>query len=1469
MPPRVAPVDPVLDNSSPYFVHPGDGPSSVTVTPLLTGSNYHSWSRSMKRALGAKMKLDFVDGTIPVPGDAFDPSFRAWNRCNQLVSSWILNSVSPSIAQSVVFLENAADIWIELRERFSQGDLIRISELQHEIYASSQGNRSVTDFYSELKLLWEELELYLPIPTCTCRNRCVCEAMRSARRNHVLLHTVRFITGLNESFSTVKSQILLMEPLPPLNKVFSMVLQHERQNNLAPGDESLALVNAVKSGKQKQGSRVCTFCGKDNHTVDNCFKKHGVPPHLKKSSTANSAAIEGGQNESIAVTPPSISQEQYDQLLHLLQVSNLSQGSASASSNQVGSSNVLDHTSGLHKGKSCSSYNAYILGNWILDSGASHHICISLSWFQSYIEITPINIKLPNGNFAVAKYSGTVSFSPQFNIINVLYVPEFSVNLLAVSKLCHSLHCLIQFHDSQCLIQDQKSLRMIGSAREHEGLYYLNLTDRIAHVATIDGSHTPSIPQQAIWHFRLGHLSHSRMTRLHTKFPYVILDQNGVCDICHLAKQKKLPYSSSFSKADAAYDVIHLDIWGPISIKSIHGFSYFLTAVDDYSRFTWIILMKHKSETRQHVINLVKMIKTQHNHDVKIIRSDNGPEFLMHDFYSSHGILHQTSCVESPQQNGRVERKHQHILNVARALLYQSNLPKHFWSYAVLHATYIINRICTPVLNDKSPYEMLFDTLPDLNELKVFRSLVYASTLNVHRTKLSPRGRKCIFLGYKQGVKGSILFDLDSKDILISRNITHHDDILPYQTQNPRIKWHYHTTSTNSDSLNIANTNDSVPNIISSDTYLNSDTPTHDHIAPSINAPSTDSTSPIHHDPDKPTDSTSPIHHDSDNTNSSARPDRVKHKPSYLSDYVCRSSSSTTDHSSSGTPYPISSYHSLAHLSDSYSVYTMSLTQHTEPNTYAEACKSDNWVQAMNSELDALAKTGTWKIVDLPPHVKPIGSKWVYKIKHKADGSIERYKARLVAKGYNQVEGLDFFDTFSPVAKLTTVRLLLAVAAIRGWHIHQLDVNNAFLHGKLQEDVYMTIPDGVDCSKPNQVCKLLKSLYGLKQASRKWYERLTSLLVKEGYTQSTSDYSLFTLSTNDNFTALLIYVDDIILSGTSLTEIDRIKCILDDNFRIKDLGIVKYFLGLEVAHSKEGISVSQRKYCLDLLNDSGLLGSKPASTPLDPSVKLHHDDGKPFEDIGQYRRLIGKLLYLTNTRPDIAYATQQLSQFLHKPTMTHYKAACRVIRYLKHNPGRGLIFHRNSDTQLLGYSDADWAGCLDTRRSTSGYCFFLGSSLISWKAKKQLTVSKSSSEAEYRALSTATCELMWLQYLLKDLQVECCKLPVLFCDNQSALHIASNPVFHERTKHLEIDCHLVREKVQRGLLRLLPVPTQEQLADFLTKALPAPKFQSLMSKLGLLDIYQASACGRLLSDDVSMCQSIKDRREENLLNSKS
>ncbi|KAK2451363.1 hypothetical protein QL285_010424 [Trifolium repens] len=300
MPPRVAPVEPTSDPSSPFFVHPSDGPSSVKVSPVLIGANYPSWSRSMRRALGAKLKLEFIDGSLPQPVDPFDPSICAWNRCNMLVHSWIMHSVSDSIAQSIVFMENALDVWNDLKERFSQGDLIRISELQQEIYSLQQESKTVTEFFSSLKLLWEELELYLPMPACSCAVHCTCASMRLARANHNLLCIIRFLTGLNDNFSMVKSQILLMDPLPPLNKVFSMVIQHERQGNFPSSDDSKILLNAAKSKvNPKVVARVCTYCGKDNHTIDNCFKKHGLPPHLRKSSSAHNTSIEGSTSTDV------------------------------------------------------------------------------------------------------------------------------------------------------------------------------------------------------------------------------------------------------------------------------------------------------------------------------------------------------------------------------------------------------------------------------------------------------------------------------------------------------------------------------------------------------------------------------------------------------------------------------------------------------------------------------------------------------------------------------------------------------------------------------------------------------------------------------------------------------------------------------------------------------------------------------------------------------------------------------------------------------------------------------------------------------------------------------------------------------------------------------------------------------------------------------------------------------------------
>ena len=1325
-PPRNnTPIDPQLDPTSPYFVHPSDGPATVKVVPPLTGGNYHSWARSMRRALGAKMKLEFIDGSIPIPEDSFDPSTRAWNRCNMLIISWIINSVSESIAQSIVYMENALDVWNDLKERFSQGDLVRISELYQEIYSLKQENKSVTEFYSELKILWEELEIYMPLPQCTCRVRCSCAAMRDARNHHNLLYIIRFLTGLNENFAVVKSQILLMDPLPSMNKIFSMVLQHERQGNFAISEDSQALINAVgyKKFSAKGGtsntasntskSKICTHCGRTGHTVEVCYRKHGFPPHFGKGSTANNASTteepdDNGDRASASRNQDGqlpITQEQYATLVNLLQQSNIQQGSSTATSNQVYSSTVTGNTSvNIPSNQQISVYKCAAVHSWIIDSGASDHICSNRAWFHSVNSIKPIHVKLPNGQFALAKFIGVVKFSDFFHIPDVLYIPEFSVNLISVPKLCQTNQYNVIFRASDCFIQEISSLKMIGSAEKIDGLYHLILSSKLAISSSLNNV-SVTIPSSALWHFRLGHLSSTRLEKLHASFPFIDVDKNSICDVCHYAKHKKLPFNNSFNHASHLFDLVHFDVWGPLSTKSHNGHSYFLTAVDDFSRFTWVILMKSKAETRQHVINFVKMIETQYHLNVKCIRSDNGPEFAMSTFYNSKGIIHQTSCVETPQQNGRVERKHQDILNIARALLFQANLPKKFWSFAVNHAVFIMNRVPTRILKHKSPYQCMFDRDPDLENLKTFGTLAYASTLQAHRTKLDHRARKCVFLGYKQNVKGVMLLDINTRETFISRHVTHHDHIFPLKPN-----WQYHTHE--NVSLEPSTDISSFENTISSHDDCITNIP---DVTPSqSDEPSSDDTF-VDTSVDTPADTltTLDIHNNVSVSPPSIRPNRVKHTPSHLKDYVCNSSNTLAASFTSGISYPISSFHSFDYLSSNHKSFSLSITHDTEPKNYEEACKNENWKLAMQTELDALAHNGTWVMVELPPHVKPIGSRWVYKVKHRADGSVERYKARLVAKGYNQVEGLDFFDTFSPVAKLSTVRVLLAIASINHWHLHQLDVNNAFLHGDLNEDVYMTVPQGITCSKPNQVCKLQKSLYGLRQASRQWYEKLTSLLLQLGYTQSTADYSMFTFTHKNDFTVLLVYVDDIILAGTSLIEFDRIKNILDGKFKIKDLGTLKYFLGLEVAQSKEGITISQRKYCLDLLKDSGLLASKPATTPLDPSLKLHHDDSEPLEDITAYRRLIGRLIYLNNTRPDITLATQQLSQFLHKPTQIHHQAACRIVRYLKMSPGHGLFFPRSSNLQVLGYTDADWAGCIDTRRSTTGYCFFLGSSLVS------------------------------------------------------------------------------------------------------------------------------------------------------------
>ncbi|RVW14559.1 Retrovirus-related Pol polyprotein from transposon RE1 [Vitis vinifera] len=667
------------------------------------------------------------------------------------------------------------------------------------------------------------------------------------------------------------------------------------------------------------------------------------------------------------------------------------------------------------------------------------------------------------------------------------------------------------------------------------------------------------------------------------------------------------------------------------------------------------------------------MIETQYNAKVRVLRSDNGGEYQSSDlqkYLEGHGIIHQTTCSNTPQQNGVAERKNRHLLEVVRASLIAAKTPISYWGEAITSAAYLINR---------------------------------GSTIRKFRLSIM---------------------------IIISRG----DE---------------------SGQSELVNQEAGVLNL----------------------------------EPD-PFMKRLPHRHN-----------RGIPKPTYEPEL------------STKVKYPMSNYVSNHRLSESNKSFVNQLSTVAIPNSVQEALADPRWKAAMNEEMKSLQKNETWELVECPPGKKPVGCRWIYTVKYKADGSIERFKARLVAKGYTQTYGIDYTETFAPVAKINTVRVLLSLAANLDWPLQQFDVKNAFLHGELSEEVYMDLPPGCMVSEKQcqKVCKLKKSLYGLKQSPRAWFGRFTKSMRAFGYRQ---------------------------ITGNDPEERKALQNYLSREFEMKDLGPLKYFLGIEVSRSSEGIFLSQRKYALDLLQETGMSGCQPVNTPIEEGLKLCVEPNQVSTDKGRYQRLVGRLMYLAHTRPDLAYALSVVSQYMHNPGEQHMNAVMRILRYLKNAPGKGILFAKNVDHQSIEvYTDADWAGAVDDRRSTSGYFTFVGGNLVTWKSKKQNVVARSSAEAEFRGMALGLCEALWLRLLLQDLGYLSRQPIRLFCDNKAACDIAHNPVQHDRTKHVEVDRFFIKEKLDDKIVELPKIRSEDQLADILTKAVSSQVFSKFLDKLGMCDIY--------------------------------
>jgi hypothetical protein len=754
----------------------------ILVSKLLEGDNYSTWSRAMRIALGAKNKIGLVDGSIKPPSSE-DANFASWQRCNDMVLSWLLNSIHADIASSVIYSATAAEIWADLRERFSQGNDSRIYQIKQDISEHRQGQQSISVYYTKLKAFWDELSSYYEVPTCTCGG------LEHLNRKEEKEKVMQFLMGLNENYGHVRGQILMMHPLPDTRRVYSLTLQHEKQVEVSLNRNNMNhhamlvdhKVSAQTHQKQKQKTTLhCSYCDQDYHTVDRCYFLHGFPVghkfHGKNVKPPNQRRSNANQAKSANVIateakPPSsnegprLTTEEYDQLMVLLRKNN--DGISPHLANVTG---IITPSTGV---TSIASHSKLC---WIIDSGATDHVTSSVELMNPKYMPKSANVQLPNGSRLHIEATGSLNVTSNIKIDEVLKVPQSQVNLLSVSKLTRALNCTVTFFPDFCVVQDAATRRMIGLGKQHNGLYYLAQDQNPILTYSIR-------KHSNLWHQRLGHPSSGplqALTKLHSEISF---DSSHVCEICPLAKQTRLVFPASLISSQAPFDLMHSDIWGPFRIKSHSGARYFLTIVDDFTRYTWIHLMSFKSETQGILQSFISWVKTQFNRCVKILRSDNGQEFLsMKKFFDSKGISFQSSCTSTPQQNGVVERKHRHILNVGRALRFQANLPLTFWGESVQTACYLINRLPTPLLSYQSPYQKLHKLQPTYTHLRTFGCLCYATNLKPTH-KFDQRAHRCIFVGYPLGQKAYRVYDLRTHKIFSSRDVTFSEHIFPFHSQ--------------------------------------------------------------------------------------------------------------------------------------------------------------------------------------------------------------------------------------------------------------------------------------------------------------------------------------------------------------------------------------------------------------------------------------------------------------------------------------------------------------------------------------------------------------------------------------------------------------------------------------------------------------------------------------------------------------
>jgi hypothetical protein len=1035
--------------------------------------------------------------------------------------------------------------------------------------------------------------------------------------------------------------------------------------------------------------------------------------------------------------------------------------------------------------------DVYLTGSrtstWVFDTGSVAHICNSKQELKNKRQLLKdeVTMRVGNGSKVNVIAVGTLPLHLPSGLVlslnNCYYVPALSMNIISGSCLMQDGYSFKSENNGCSIFMNNI---FYGRAPEKNGLFLLDLYSSDTHIHNIDAKRIKLNDNSTyMWHCRLGHIGVKRMKKLHTDGLLESLDFESLdrCEACLMGKMTKTPFSGMMERATDLLEIIHTDVCGPMSVASRGGYRYVLTFTDDLSRYGYIYFMKHKSKNFEKFKEFQSEVENQRNKKIKFLRSDRGGEYLSYEFG-----MHLKKCgILSQLTPPGTPQRNGVSERRNRTLL---DMVRSMMSLTDLPLSFWSYALETAAFTlNRAPSKSVETTPYELwfnKKPKLSFLKVWGCEAYVKKLqpdKLEPKAEKCVFIGYPKETIGYTFYHRSEGKIFVAKNGTFLEkEFLTKEVTGRKVELD------EIDESILVDQSSAVPEVV----------------------------------PVPPTPATEEA-----NDNDHETSNEITTEPR----------GSTRERATPDWYDPC--------------LNVMIVDNNDEdPATYEEAMMSpdsNKWQEAMKSEMGSMYDNKVWTLVDLPDSRKAVENKWIFKRKTDADGNITVYKARLVAKGFRQIQGVDYDETFSPVAKLKSVRILLAIAAFFDYEIWQMDVKTAFLNGDIEEELYMVQPKGfVDPKNADKVCKLQRSIYGLKQASRSWNRRFDKVIKDFGFIQCHGEACIYKKVSGSSVAFLILYVDDILLIGNDIELLSSVKGYLNNSFSMKDLGEASYILGIKIYRdrSRRLIGLSQSTYLDKILKKFRMDESKKGFLPMLPGKVLSKTQGPATAEERErmtnipYASAVGSIMYaMLCTRPDIAHAVSLTSRYQSDPGMEHWTAVKNILKYLKRTKDMFLCYGGDQELVVNGYTDASWNTDPDDSKSQSGYVFILNGAAVSWARSKQCTVAKSSTESEYIAASEASSEAVWMKRFIVELGVVPSALDplIIYCDNMGAIANAQEPRSHKRLKHIKLRYHSIREYIEDGEVKICKVHTDLNVADPLTKALPRAKHDQHQNAMGV------------------------------------